>query len=698
MKTKLFLLLTCASVGLLSTSNAADRFVNAATGDNSNSGTKASPYKTINAAVQLLEPGDRVSIAPGIYRETVNVSAIGTPENPVIIESEDPSNPAIISGADALTGWKPLAGSSLPEAKHPNASEIYYTDIDWEPKHIFSGAHQQRVARLPATGWFSVSSTDGTTVNSEQLSAVTAEDLAGVEMFFFLAKGVVQTLAPVKGWSQKGSAVEMEKPLFKENFATYTEGDRFYLQNHASFMTEPGKWIRQKTENGTRIIWWPPNKEALELAEAPQRLGVVALGGSSNVILRGLHMRHGAADPNGFGIGGIKPEAADGAGKGIIIDSCAIYQNQRFGLNLKGAKESVLRNSLVADNSYGASISNARNMLVEENEIAWNLNDGLVVAWDVEDIIVRKNAIHHHSRFAHPDNIQTYRGVKNYLLDSNVLIASGQNAHTQQTVDFVARNNIIAGASANSFFVSQIEPDSKNTGTEKEGIGFIVENNTFTLNANGAIPVYGAGHKFTGNIFDIRGGKYAYGGGISPDQLSSTNNLFWQSEAATKQLAALTGGGRKVFNTITEFQAVGLEEGSVYEDPKFAKVPLRVIALDGKSIASNTASRLFFETTEPFSVGDHVEYDFDGVDRVIREIDGKSIIIDPPLPFAPVTTVLLSKWGSQPVGPMDFTTKTPQGAKIDFEAYMRGDFNSDGKRDVPEWPTGIKSPRRSFQP
>ena len=698
MKTKQVLFLLCATAAFALPGYSADRFVNGTTGNDSNAGTKEAPYKTVTAAVQMLGAGDRVLVAPGIYRETVAVAATGTKENPAIIESEDPANPAIISGADAITDWKPLAGSGLAEANHPHASEIFYADIDWEPKHFFFGAHQQKIARLPVTGWFSVSSTDGSIVNSDQLAEVTADDLSGAEIFYFLAKGVVQTLAPVKGWSQKGSALEIDRPLFKEGFATFTEADRFYLQNHSSFLTEPGKWIHQKTEKGTRIFWWPPTKEALALAEAPRRIQVVSLEGSSYVILRGLQVRHGAADPNGFGIGGINSRISPDAGLGIIIDSCAIYQNQRFGLNLKGIRDGVIRRCLIVDNSYGVTISSARNVLVEENQIAWNLNDGLVVAWDAEDIIVKKNAIHHHSRFAHPDNIQTYRGVKNYLLDSNVLVAAGQNAHTQQTVDFTARNNIIGGAVANSFFVSQSEPDSKNTGSEKEGGGYVIENNTFTLFANGAIPIYGGGHKFQGNIFDIRGGKYAYGGKIIPAELTSTNNQFWRSEARTNQLAALSGEGRKVFNSVEDFQAAGLEEGSVYEDPKFAKVPISVVSLDGKKIASNSESRLYFEGANQFAVGDHVEYDFDGVDRVVRETDGQSIIIDPPLSQAPVTTTLLIKWGSQPVGPMDFTTTSTHGAKINFEAYMRADFDNDGKRDVPEWPAGIQSPRRSFGP
>src|SRR4029450_11173291 len=37
--------------------------------DDNGPGTKTRPFRTINKAAQLLQPGDRVVIAPGVYRE-----------------------------------------------------------------------------------------------------------------------------------------------------------------------------------------------------------------------------------------------------------------------------------------------------------------------------------------------------------------------------------------------------------------------------------------------------------------------------------------------------------------------------------------------------------------------------------------------------------------------------------------------------
>ncbi len=661
-------------------------------------GSQGKPFPTVTQALATLSPGDRVVVAPGIYRETVPVASSGTKESPIVIESADPAHPAILSGADALTGWKPLAGSTLPEANHPQASEIYYTDLDWKPGFLFAGAAKQRVAREPNSGWFSATTSDGKTILSDKLADVKAESLAGAQIFFFRAKGVEQEMAAVQGWTggTRGTSLELAAPLFKGRAVPYTDGDRFYLQNHITFLDQPGEWLTAETGTGTRLFWWPTDKNDLTRAESPRREMVVDLSKASHLTLKNLHVRHAAPAPSGFGIGTQSTSVTEGTRTGLTVEGCAVYQNQRFGVALTRCRDVTVKNCLIVDNSYGITFSYARDVLVENNEIAWNLNDGLIIAWDTEDAIVRGNAIHHHSRFAHPDNFQTYRGVKNVLLDSNLLVASGQGAHTQQTVDLTARNNIFAGTSANVFFTSG--PDTKNTGTEKEGGGYVLENNTFSLFANGAVIIKGAGHKMSGNIFDVRGGTYAYGSDVPSTDVQSKNNRFWITNSSHGLIASFKNGRTERFTDLKELQEkTGLEQGSEVGDPQFPAVPVRVVSLDGKRMSECTESKLVYDGEGAFRVGDHVEFDFDGVDRIVREADVTSIVLDPPLATAPVTTVLLANWGTQPVGKIDLSSKDKRGSTVNFEAYLRGDFNTDGKRDIPDWPAGLVSPRKNQQ-
>lgn len=90
-----------------------------------NIGTIDQPLKTIRKAVELARTGDTVIIKSGIYREAVILSNSGTPEMPIKFIA-DPPGSVIITGADILTGWKPL----------PDNPSIYY--VSWQHRFIIN--------------------------------------------------------------------------------------------------------------------------------------------------------------------------------------------------------------------------------------------------------------------------------------------------------------------------------------------------------------------------------------------------------------------------------------------------------------------------------------------------------------------------------------------------------------------------------
>ena len=72
-------------------------------------GIKEPPFKTIQAAADIVMPGDEVLVAPGIYREYVNPKHAGTETERIVYRSIEPLQ-AIITGAEPLTGWEPVEG------------------------------------------------------------------------------------------------------------------------------------------------------------------------------------------------------------------------------------------------------------------------------------------------------------------------------------------------------------------------------------------------------------------------------------------------------------------------------------------------------------------------------------------------------------------------------------------------------------
>ncbi|MDR3587313.1 MAG: right-handed parallel beta-helix repeat-containing protein [Desulfosporosinus sp.] len=88
---------------------AANAYYVSTQGDDSNSGTESSPWKTIQKAANSVRPGDTVYIKGGIYNERVTLQSSGS-ENNDIIFSNYPGEGVTIdgSGIDWGYGWNSL--------------------------------------------------------------------------------------------------------------------------------------------------------------------------------------------------------------------------------------------------------------------------------------------------------------------------------------------------------------------------------------------------------------------------------------------------------------------------------------------------------------------------------------------------------------------------------------------------------------
>ena len=73
-------------------------------------GSKAAPFRHINDAAKLAVAGDEVRVLPGIYRETVVPVHPGREDARIAYISTEPLG-AVITGAEALTGWTRHAGN-----------------------------------------------------------------------------------------------------------------------------------------------------------------------------------------------------------------------------------------------------------------------------------------------------------------------------------------------------------------------------------------------------------------------------------------------------------------------------------------------------------------------------------------------------------------------------------------------------------
>jgi hypothetical protein len=104
---------------------------NSANADDNGPGTRERPFRTINKAAHVLQPGGRVVIASGVYRECVRPVRGGTGPARMIGYEAAPGARVFIKGSEVLTqGWQQRAVSAFRRMPNPQAAAPEMTT--WE--------------------------------------------------------------------------------------------------------------------------------------------------------------------------------------------------------------------------------------------------------------------------------------------------------------------------------------------------------------------------------------------------------------------------------------------------------------------------------------------------------------------------------------------------------------------------------------
>jgi hypothetical protein len=171
---------------------------------------------------------------------------------------------------------------------------------------------------------------------------------------------------------------------------------------------------------------------------------------------------------------------------------------------------------------------------------------------------------------------------------------------------------------------------------------------------------------------------------------------------------ALAAVDAKQFATLEEFQeATGQDLGSLYAAPGFVNAPVGCAVVDVQELraCSDAALHLAYGGADTFMVGDNVEVNFDGVPRRVGSVEGQVVTIEPPLAERPSGAWVVVNWGENSDLALDLgllpasagaTLREDGGAvgsSVDIQAYLKGDFDGDGRRDVPALPHSLHDPR-----
>ena len=241
-------------------------------------GSERYPFRTIQRAADLALPGDEVLVAPGVYRESVNPKHAGTREKRITYRSLQKGQ-AVITGAEALSGWRPVKGN------------VWTARVD----HAVFGQYNPYTTKVEGD-WFIASS------------------VAHTGDVYLNHKSMYEVLDPELVYHPVPSGTSWDP-----DFSVYT-------------------WYAEQDEAADETVFLAnfqgkdPNREEVEIS-VRQNCFLPAEEGIGFITLSGFTVREAAtqwAPPTAYQDGMIGPHWS----KGWIIEDCEIYESKCSGISL----------------------------------------------------------------------------------------------------------------------------------------------------------------------------------------------------------------------------------------------------------------------------------------------------------------------------------------------------------------------------
>jgi len=284
------LLLSLAS--LLPTWAFAGTFHVATKGSDTNPGSPAQPFKTIQRAAKVARPGDTVLIHAGTYRDTVAPQNSGEAGRPITFQNYE-KDAVIVSGADVV-----------PERTWQlDTKQIFRAAV---PMHLGDGNQLFLDGQMMSEAQFPNPSSDlshpaflmATTGNytgegAKAIGTLHHEALKQVPNYWV---GATLHVAVGKIWMSETATVMASGPgwvSFKFHEGEHYRpiaGNPFFLFGKLSELDAPGEWFHNPAAQV--LHFRPPGTDspAKHLVEFKARPYAFDLRGKSNVVVRGLQL------------------------------------------------------------------------------------------------------------------------------------------------------------------------------------------------------------------------------------------------------------------------------------------------------------------------------------------------------------------------------------------------------------------------
>lgn len=271
---------TCFAVNL----HAAEYFVSPS-GSDTNPGSQARPFATIQKASQLLRPGDTCYIRKGTYREVLRPARSGRDGAPITYASWN-NEKVLLSGADRVTGWRKEEGG------------IYSAPMSWslaEDNQVFADGQMLCEACWPDLGEDHLfkptramaSGGSPTTLICDQIPS-RSDDWKGARLWCAGGAAWICWTSTVTGYDPDSHVLTFKES--RDTWYTPRKGNLFVLKGLPT-LHAPGQWFYDGAKKRLLII--PP--EGTDLfrldIESKRRTDAIDLSGRSDIHIKGIAFR-----------------------------------------------------------------------------------------------------------------------------------------------------------------------------------------------------------------------------------------------------------------------------------------------------------------------------------------------------------------------------------------------------------------------
>ncbi|AFL88061.1 Protein of unknown function (DUF1565) [Terriglobus roseus DSM 18391] len=387
--------------------------------DDNGPGTSAKPFRTINKAAQVLQPGERVVIAAGTYRECVRPMRGGTGATRMISYEAAPGAQVIVKGSEILKeGWEK---ESVAMGRGPQSGQVTAWQHELSGKLFPDAYNPFALASAPGDrSWLDTKSVDmGPYFRRRGLVFVDGKPLEPVEQLRELASANLPgPPPPTAAKVLNGLPTRVRTAPIMQEVGGTPDG-RFWVENSGTGVhvrLPQGEPADHTIEVTTREQVFAPSQKGLgfirvkgitfqhagNVIPVPQR-GLVSTAGGNHWIIEGNTIEWANGTGLDIGNGDWNGPGAPNAGLNQIIRGNTIRYCGVEAIGGMGTKNTLIEDNLIEWCGWA------------DAERAWEA--GAVKFHRAQNMLFRRNVIRH---IRHANAVWFDSGNVNNRITSNV--------------------------------------------------------------------------------------------------------------------------------------------------------------------------------------------------------------------------------------------------------------------------------------